>query len=134
MVNAYQSRLDGSHAAANLLSDSAEDTLESTVDSSVNFLTQDDGGANPDQTYAALFGMDTPPAVTVASAGAPVPSRPSGVPTASNADSISFPEVPSAVPGSASGGHRRAPSFSGALDDDGGIGWMLAAPETSSKN
>jgi len=110
VVNAYQSRLDGAHAVGSLLHDSAEDSLEATVDSSATFLL---GGSGSDsaESYSRLFGMDSPspPAGTQA----PLGTSPAVV-------SHNFPAVPTKPPS----GHRRTTSLS-APGDGGGIGWML---------
>ena len=127
VVNSYQSRLDGSHAAASLLSDSAEDTLEATMDSSQNFLTQDDGGPDPNNTYAALFGMETAghgdglgkPAAPI---GTPAPPVQAAAPT------VNLPDVPTGVPGS----HRRTPSMSVQTETSGALDWMLAPADDCS--
>ena len=127
VVNSYQTRLDGSHAAASLLSDSAEDTLEATVDSSHNFLTQDDGGPDPNATYAALFGVEPAgqvddPTKAAAPVGTPAP------PVRAEAPNVNLPDVPTGVPGS----HRRTPSMSAQSETSAALDWMLAPADDGS--
>ena len=128
VVNSYQSRLDGAHAIGNLLSDSAEETLEATDFSGTTFINQD--GAESDEAYARLFGVD-PAASAVAPADQRVPlATPGsgagfGSGTGNGLDMqqggaagavpdpvvVGLPEVPSAIPG----GHRRTPECVGQL-------------------
>jgi len=121
VVNAYQSKLDGSHAVGTLLTDSAEDTLESTMDNSVNFLSASGSGVDSsDEAYAQLFSAGNPAAGGSAGSEPPLLAAAATVPEV--AAPMSFPEVPSGAPG----GHRRTTSFSGGADT-GGIAWMLAS-------
>lgn len=130
VVNAYQNRLDGTHAVGSLLTDSAEDTLETSLDGGVNFLTQSDEDDN--EAYAKLFGVPAapgPPANTSptlgvgsasASASAPPPAPASAL-AAGGSHIAPLPEVPSGPP-SAARAHRRA----GSIGSDLGVGWLYA--------
>ena len=144
VVNSYQSRLDGAHAIGNLLNDSAEETLEATDFSGTTFISQD--GAESDEAYARLFGVDPAPSV-VAPADRRVPTTASGAGPGGGTETgpvgvdarqgaaagvvpssaaLGLPAVPSAVPG----GHRRTPSASG----DSAINWMLTGDGTDAIN
>ncbi len=118
VVRAYESRLDGTHAVGSLLNDSAEDTFETTVDSSVSFLAT--GGDNDGSQYAELFGLAPAapaPAGAAAAAAAPTPA-PGPAPAA-----VNLPAVPSATPGAARG-HRRSNSIS--REEAASVDWLLA--------
>lgn len=117
VVNAYQNRLDGTHAVGSLLNDSAEDTLEVSLDSSATFLTNNDDDDNDE--YAKLFGVSAPPQL--------VPPAAPATPAAA-ADAASpiapLPDAPT-QPVSLARGHRRAKS----IEADSGVGWMFKSGE-----
>lgn len=122
VVRAYESRLDGTHAVGSLLNDSAEDTFETTMDSSVSFLStgRDEDGSQ----YAELFGLAPAapaPAGAAAAASAP-PTAPASAPGPAPA-AVNLPSVPCATPGAARG-HRRSNSIS--REEAASVDWLLA--------
>lgn len=130
VVNAYQNRLDGTHAVGSLLNDSAEDTLETSLDGSATFLTNND--EDDSDEYARLFGVSTPPQPVpppVPAAATPgVPDIPAA-PGADVASSIApFPDTP-AQPVSLARGHRRARSIEAGIEADAGVAWMFKSGE-----
>ena len=120
VVNAYQNRLDGTHAVGSLLNDSAEDTLETSLDGGTTFLTQSDD--DDSEAYAKLFGVPAAPAPPAAAAPAPAPApAPGPAPASASASTPALPDVPSESPGAARA-HRRA----GSIGSDLGVGWLYA--------
>ena len=120
VVNAYQNRLDGTHAVGSLLTDSAEDTLETSIDGGVNFLTQSD--EDDSEAYAKLFGVPAAPGPPADPVSVPAPvSEPAPAPAAGGSQIAPLPEVPSGPP-SAARAHRRA----GSIGSDLGVGWLYA--------
>lgn len=99
VVNAYQSKLEGTVSVGTMLMDSADDALESSMDvSDAAFPNRSDD----DSGYAALFGEAPAPAPVQAPAPAPA-----------SVSAESFPAAPTGTPGSKN--HKRTPSAT-ALD------------------
>lgn len=120
VVNAYQNRLDGTHAVGSLLTDSAEDTLETSLDGGVNFLTGSD--ETDSDAYAKLFGIaDASPAVQASGGGAANSSAP---PVPAAEPIAPLPDAPT-QPVSIPQGHRRTKS----IEADSGVGWMFKSGE-----
>lgn len=123
VVNAYQNRLDGTHAVGSLLTDSAEDTLETSLDGGVNFLTGSD--ETDSDAYAKLFGVaDASPAVQNSGGGAANAGVSPALPVPVKTPIAPLPDAPT-QPVSIPQGHRRAKS----IEADSGVGWMFKSGE-----